>query len=77
MLNRLRAIQEGTGRHCRLFLGGSSCMEFKPRWRLLGLCLVFRVYRSGPLDRVQGQGYFGLFIGAFLGSKKANIIYMM
>ena len=49
VLKRLCASQRGTERHCWLFSGGSNRTEFKPRWRLLGLCLAFQVYQSGPL----------------------------
>ena len=49
-------------------------MQMCPYFIVLGLCLVFWVHRIGssgwPINQVQGQGYFGISIRAFLGAKK-------
>ena len=80
VLKRLRTYQQGTGRHCQLFPGGSSCAEIKPR-EIVGFmsCILGLPECSIGLvnDRFRGQGYFGHCIGAFLAAKKAEILYMM
>ena len=71
----------GTKTTSGIFKVAREFAEFKPRWRLLGLCLVFRFSRvySSRLAKTEDQGleYFSHYVWVFLEAKKAGIKYMM
>lgn len=64
-----------------IFKVAREFVEFKPRWRLLGLCLALRFSRvnSSGLAKTedQGLGYFSHYEWVFLEAKNAGIKYMM